>query len=136
MEGYDSSMNLKVLIVDDNQLIAENLKELFELYEVAPNATVCCMPNALEKSFKEDGPYDLYLIDHQFQSLDGLKVTQSFLSNIPSNALLIFMSGNCIKSKVESFPHPHKIFLLKPFQMDEVIKVIEEHMDNIGKAAG
>ena len=115
-------MSSKILVVEDDTLLAQTLEDLLEDegYEVtlAVNGE-----EALEKTF--DANFDLYLLDINLPLLDGISLLKE-LRDASDTTPAIFLTSHSKKEKLrESFLHGGDDFLTKPFESDELLLRIE-----------
>ncbi|KAI8833194.1 CheY-like superfamily, partial [Chytridium lagenaria] len=71
---FDTSPSLRILIVDDNQLVRDISSRLLQRLNCNFDVAVDGM-NALEKAF--NNRYDLILMDIQMPKLDGIGATRA-----------------------------------------------------------
>ncbi len=124
----------RVLIVDDEQALAELLGEMLELHGYT--VTVCCDPkDALQRL--DASPYDLMISDFRMPGMDGRQLYQSAIARRPELARrFIFLTGDVVtpetKSFLESTGNPH---LAKPFQIQKVEAAIAHLLAETAQAA-
>jgi len=117
----------KVLVVDDDESISQNLKTLLEelgyISETAYNGE-----EALRK-IREDY-YDIALIDLLLPDMDGLQVLMEVKKVSPTTAIIIITAFGTIPNAVEAIKRGASDYITKPFRIDDLLtrikKVIEE----------
>jgi len=119
----------RVLIVEDNPELAENMAELLE--EVASGVTVC--PTAVEAlAHAEKYGFDLALVDV------GLPSAQSGVDLIPElkrhapDAEAILVTGNAtLDTAVAAVGHGAFAYVLKPFDPDDLLALAERALAQV-----
>lgn len=81
----------KVLIVDDEELIAETLCEIIEDFGNYSTIAICQPQNVLEFLKKEE--IDLIFSDVRMPRLDGVALFKQLKENLETMPPFIFMSG-------------------------------------------
>jgi len=117
----------KVLVVDDDESISQNLKTLLEelgyISETAYNGE-----EAIRK-IREDY-YDIALIDLLLPDMDGLQVLMEVKKVSPTTAIIIITAFGTIPNAVEAIKRGASDYITKPFRIDDLLtrikKVIEE----------
>ncbi len=117
----------KILIIEDNDEVRENLEEILDLYgydtTIAENGMV-----GVEKAITN--PPDLILCDIMMPELDGFG-TLNILSKKPATADIPFVFLTA-KSEKEDFRRGMNLgaddYVTKPFYKDELLQVIETRL--------
>ncbi|HFA50325.1 MAG TPA: response regulator [Bacteroidetes bacterium] len=117
----------KILVIEDNAEVRENLEEILELYgyeaETAEDGKI-----GVEKALKN--PPDLILCDIMMPELDGFG-TLNILSKKPATADIPFVFLTA-KSEKEDFRRGMNLgaddYVTKPFYKDELLQVIETRL--------
>ncbi len=115
-------MSSKILLVEDDTLLAESVEDLLEEegYEVviASNGE-----EALSHTYEEK--FDLYLIDINLPLLDGLTLLTE-LRNVNDDTPAIFLTSHKEKEKLkEGFSSGGDDYITKPFDNEELLLRIE-----------
>jgi DNA-binding response OmpR family regulator len=117
---------LKVLIVEDERLIAENLKFIVEdhNYQVVDMASTA--EEAISKA-KRSKP-DLILMDVRIHGeLDGIQAADLIQQSIAKGARFLFLSAH----GKEQFPHIGRLesasfsYLIKPYSPEDLLAAME-----------
>ena len=120
----DSSVaKFRLLIVDDDQGMRENLAELFESlgYEVLTAANT---PNALTRM--DEGAVDLLLTDYKMPGPTGVELIEAARKRQPDlRAILMTAFGDSF-TEIESVRRGAVGYLNKPFEADEVVAFVEK----------
>ena len=119
------SMNFsKVLIVEDELIIAKVCEMFFKQKHVADVNTVCCFKEAVE-TFDEGYP-DLILMDIQLRGRrDGVELANYIrqYSNVP----IIFSTGNGYRETIKKIHEISNTKLLsKPIKFDQLEKAMND----------
>ncbi len=113
----------RLLIVDDDQGMRENLAELFESlgYEVVTAANT---PDALARL--GEGAVDLLLTDYKMPGPTGVELIESARKRQPElRAVLMTAFGDSF-TEIESVRRGAVGYLNKPFEADEVVAFVEK----------
>src|SRR5271166_957298 len=115
----------RVLIVDDEEVIAATLKEFLqgEAYEVA---TAMDMPTALGliASFEPD----VVLCDVQLPGADGLTLLHRWLQVRPETLFIMITAYATVENVVAAFQRGAHDYLLKPVMFEELLAKIDRLM--------
>jgi two-component system response regulator HydG len=119
-------------VVDDDPQICQSLKNVLEKkgYSVTP-----CATGEEAISLAKDRKFDIYLIDMKLPVLNGLE-TYLEIKKTNEKAIAIMMTGyrqeldDLVKQSKEKGAYA---CLYKPFQMDDVIKMIDEISKQISR---
>ena len=118
---------IKVLVVDDDEVISQNLKRLLEKSGYLAD-TAYTGEEALRKI--RENHFDLALIDLLLPDMDGLKLLLEVKRLSPITAIIIITAFGTIPNAVEAIRRGAADYITKPFRMDELLsrikKVIEE----------
>ena len=112
---------MKVLVVDDEDIVLESCQAVFEL----EGFEVMLVPSADEaiKAMKNDN-FALLLIDVKMPKRDGMYLMEKVKEKWP-NIPIIVMSGYCTTETInEAFKMGAANFIAKPFEPDELIKTV------------
>ncbi len=115
---------MKILIVEDERLIADSLFHLLKILEYEPHPPVSKPADAIK--ILENDPPDLVLLDLNLEpGLSGLEVAayiQSHKLKIP----FIVLTSNCDASMVAQVKKYHPAsYLIKPFMREALFAAIE-----------
>jgi len=113
----------RLLIVDDDQGMRENLAELFESlgYQVRTAANT---PDALGEL--ENGSVDLLLTDYKMPGPTGVELIEAARKRQPGlRAVLMTAFGDSF-TEIESVRRGAVGYLNKPFEADEVVAFVEK----------
>ncbi|MCX7661477.1 MAG: response regulator, partial [Candidatus Omnitrophica bacterium] len=119
-------MEKRILVVDDDQLVLNSLKKLFEKegYFVE---TALSGKEALEKI--ESKAFDLIIIDIRMPELDGIETTKRIKQILKSKARLdipvLFITGFSDLAKTAEAENLGEV-ILKPFDLEEFLEKVKQ----------
>ncbi|MBN1777567.1 MAG: response regulator [Clostridiales bacterium] len=104
----DKLRNIKVLIVDDNEMSREVLKEQLESFRISAMAVASGQAAILELQKEAKGkPYDLVIMDWRMPEFDGIRVARMINDN-------------------ENIEHKPRIILVSAYGREEIAKRAEK----------
>ncbi|MDF1875439.1 response regulator transcription factor [Sulfurimonas sp. SAG-AH-194-I05] len=109
-------MSIKILLLEDDQLLAETLVDLLQEYEVthAANGQI-----ALDLTFEKK--FDLYLLDVNVPLINGITVLKE-LREAQDTTPAIFLTSHTDKETLtKGFTSGADDYITKPFDNDEII---------------
>jgi CheY-like chemotaxis protein len=115
----------KVMVVDDDSTMVSLLKTLLELdgFEVAAsNRELDIIEN-----IREEQP-DVVLMDVYLTNEDGIELLTKIRSSADLEDLVVVMTSGMNVSEQCLLAGAHA-FLLKPYNPNQLIKVIQDHLD-------
>ena len=117
------SQTLRVLVVDDEEIIRDVLETLLERegYDVTAAETGT---EAL-KAFEAD-PYDLVLLDLMLPDRSGLEVLREIRRRDPDAVVVIVTAYSSIEGAIEAMREGAFHYIPKPFQNQEVLLTVEK----------
>jgi len=118
---------IKVLVVDDDESISQNLKTILEelgyISDTAYNGE-----EALRKI--RENHYEVALIDLLLPDMDGLQLLIEAKKASPTTSIIIITAFGTIPNAVEAIKRGASDYVTKPFRIDDLIttikKVVEE----------
>ncbi len=114
--------DLKILIVDDEESICEILETILSIKNIT-SKSVRSGNKALEEINKSD--YNIIFLDHFLPDITGLNILKKSLFS-KRNCYVVFMTGDFQKNMLkELVALGVNEILLKPFNFNEVINIIE-----------
>lgn len=113
---------LKILLVEDDLDLALTLVQFLEL-----EGMVCdhASNGIAGLKFIEDYRYDVVLLDINMPRLDGLSVCQQLRDKGNDIPVLMLTARDQLSQKVEGFKAGSDDYLVKPFELEELIVRIE-----------
>lgn len=114
-------MSGRILIVDDNVALAENVAEILieEGYQAIPSVSP---EDALEKAANER--YDCIVLDVRMPGMDGIDLRRALVRTQPE-ACFVFMTAYACDERIELARRSSLGVLPKPFAPDTLIELIE-----------
>ena len=118
------SNTLRVLVVDDSPIISRKLVMMMELLGYRVVKTV---ENGLEAiaAYREHKP-DLVTMDITMPEMDGIAATHAIKREFPQANIIMVTSHGQEKMVLESLKAGAKGYVLKPFQQQRLVAVIEK----------
>ena len=115
---------MKILVVDDVELICWSLKRSFEKKE---GHSVCCAytgNEALQKMVENE--YDVVITDLKLPDVDGAELVRK-LKELNTGVPVIVISSHFPQSTMDDFVN-HGVFrcITKPFQIEDVLSGVRE----------
>ncbi|TAL71082.1 MAG: response regulator [Bacteroidetes bacterium] len=112
---------IKVLVVDDEPIMAQLIKNYFSLYNY--NILVCHDGLTALQTISQNPDFDLIVLDVMMPNMSGLDVARQIRQNYSLFELpiLILTARNQIADLVEGFEAGANDYLLKPFDGNELI---------------
>ncbi len=110
---------MKIAIVEDDINMRKSLEIAFEDYK---KYEIITFKNAIDALKKIDSTFDLIITDINMPKMDGIE----FVNKLDGKYEVIIMTANATLGRaIESIHLGVKDFLLKPFEIDTLIKAIE-----------
>lgn len=120
---------LKVLLVEDEQLLRDMLREFMSLDRI--EVSVCADgTEAIELWKKNNGQYDLIVTDFLMEPMNGLELANHLRTHDP-DCRIVFTSAygmNVLKTKHGFTDEPY--FLQKPFDYGELKALMIKALEN------
>jgi DNA-binding response OmpR family regulator len=117
----------RILVVDDDELMREMLKELLEMSQFLVT-TAGNVPEALHLIDTE--PFDVLLSDlHMPGAGDGFTVISAMRHKNPNAVTMLFTSFPALKEAMDAILLQADEILVKPMPIDEMVSRIRERLD-------
>ena len=111
---------MRLIIVEDERELAENLKKLLEL----KGFSVDWLPSA-EKAYNRillyQSDYDAVILDLSFSGMNGMELTRKLRSGDVKIPILILTGDGETKTKIALLNSGADDYIVKPFSVDELI---------------
>ncbi len=119
-------MKIRVLLVEDEELIRWSLRQKFEacgyqVSEAADGASACAQ-------IDEDG-FDLVLLDYKLPDMTGLDVLRHLRQRDDDAVVIIMTAFSTIESAVEAIKLGAYDYVPKPFQMEQLLHTVEKALE-------
>ena len=126
--------NKKILLVDDNEL---NLKVATKLLERHNATNITSFTSGIEclNSIRNNDKYDVILLDDMMPKMSGTETLKE-LQKIPNfNTAVVALTANAITGMKEKYlGEGFTSYLAKPIDKNELVKVLNEVLENAQKA--
>jgi two-component system, NtrC family, response regulator AtoC len=111
----------KILVVDDDRMTLELMREVFQNNSYEVETAI----NGLEayNKIKEFEP-DIILSDLQMPEMDGMALLENLKEDFADLALVFITADDSIETAVNAMKKGAKDYILKPIRLDEVLKKI------------
>jgi DNA-binding NtrC family response regulator len=119
-------MKRRLLLVDDDEVFLRPLHRTLELkgYEVLP---VQSAEEALDALKAED--VDLVMTDRRLPGMDGVELVRRIKADYPDLAVVVMTAYGSIESAVEAMRLGAEDYLVKPFEVAEMLVVIRRAIE-------
>ena len=115
----------RILVVEDNESIRKVLKTILEeegyVVDTAENGK-----EAIRKSNAKF--YNLALIDIRLPNMEGTKLLTTMKETTPKMVKIIITGYPSLQNAIEAVNKGADAYILKPFDMDNVLNKIREHL--------
>ncbi len=115
----------RILVIDDDEgirkVVSAALKSEGYLVDTASNAK-----EAIEKS--QTNFYNLALIDIRLPDMDGTELLTAMKETTPEMMKIILTGYPALQNAVEAVNKGAHAYLVKPVNMDELLRTVEEHL--------
>ena len=115
----------RVLIVDDEPLLCEELAECLELegFDVCQEHSVPAAMNALS-----DGTFDAVITDLRMPRIGGLDFIRLMNERQYAGVIIVLSGHGAEKSRQEALSNGARACLAKPVDVDDVLETLERHL--------
>jgi len=114
-----------ILIVDDDEIIRETLKDLLESKGYAVE-TAESAKEAMEKS--KSRTFNLALLDIKLPDMEGTELLKKMHSIAPRMMKVMITAHGTLKNAMDSLNFGADGYLLKPINEKELVRVVEEKL--------
>lgn len=119
-------MSVRILIVDDNEVFRRPLQRALE----AAGFEVIAVPSAEDALDVLDGSaVDLLLTDHRLPGMDGVQLITRVKATHPAVAIIAMTAYGTIESAVEARRCGADDYLLKPFEVPDLLRTLHRVLD-------
>ncbi|NKQ40822.1 MAG: response regulator transcription factor [Sulfurovum sp.] len=116
---------MKILLLEDDALLAESLKEYLELEGYSVD-TVGSGGEVFDRTFDEQ--YDLYILDINVPDINGLEVLKALKDADDTTPAIYISAMTDIKSITQGFKVGAVDYIKKPFDPEELLVRIRHHL--------
>ncbi len=121
--------NVKILIVDDEQIALRNLEHVMEKEGYVVTGTQRG-PQALK--LLEEQCFDVVLTDLKMEKVDGMQILKKCKDLYPDTEVIMITGYATIQSAIQAMKKGAYDYIAKPFKLDEVRKVVREAVEKVG----
>ena len=123
-------MNVKTLIVDDDPIVLDSCKRVFE----AEGFEVCLVPSA-DRALKimKNNIFDLLLIDVKMPERDGMYLIRAAKKQWPEIPIVVMSGYPTPETIAEGLKLGAEEFIAKPFTPDELLEIVRQVLQKRGK---
>ena len=132
---YEQYTGAKVLVTDDNDMNLKVADKLLGVFGIKPELAGSG-EKTLELMSKQH--YDLLLLDHMMPQMDGIQTLQKLReqSLVPEGTAVVALTANAgLNAKDQYLEAGFDDYLSKPISLDELAKLLSEHLNKGGSAA-
>lgn len=112
---------MKILIVEDEKLLADSLKTALEKKGFAVETAY---DGETGKQYAELGVYDLLILDVMMPKLDGFQLARQVRANRCATPILMLTAKSELEDRIEGLNAGADYYLTKPFDMRELMACI------------
>jgi DNA-binding NtrC family response regulator len=119
-----------ILLVDDEEKI---LKSLGRALREAGHAVVDTTSPRQAQRLLAERPFDVLVVDNMMPELSGLDLIRDYVGSTPENerAQILMMTAHAtVESAIEAMKLGTLDYLIKPFEIDELIVVVRRALDH------
>jgi two-component system response regulator QseB len=119
----------KILIIEDDFMIAESTKTLLKLHQF----DVHWVNNGIDglKQLQQQN-YNIVLLDLGLPMMDGMLVLKNIRQKFPSLPVLIISARDQLQNRVDGLNDGADDYLIKPYEFDELLARIHALMRRSG----
>ncbi len=111
----------RILVVDDEQIVRDSLKEWLHEEEGFGVETAASGPDALKKMEAAESPYRLMLLDIKMPEMDGVEALRRAKEIDPEICVVMMTAYAAVDTAVEAMKIGALDYLIKPFETDVLI---------------
>lgn len=112
---------MKVLIIEDEKLLADSLKALLESKGFAVEAVYDGITGA---EYAQTGVYDLLILDVMMPGMDGYQVARQVRSKRCATPILMLTAKSGLEDRIDGLNAGADYYLTKPFDSRELLACI------------
>ena len=112
---------MKILIIEDEKILADSLKALLEYKGFEAEAVY---DGETGRDFAELGIYDLLILDVMMPKMNGYEVARNVRKNRCSTPILMLTAKSGVEDRIEGLNAGADYYLTKPFDTRELLACI------------
>ena len=121
---------VKILMIEDDFMIAESSRTLLELNQIE----VDWVNNGLDGlNYLSTSDYDLVLLDLGLPMMDGMQVLKNIRQKYPHLPVLIVSARDQLQNRVDGLNHGADDYLIKPYDFAELLARIQALLRRVGR---
>ncbi|MFW6086911.1 MAG: ATP-binding protein [Myxococcota bacterium] len=122
-------MKATVLVVEDNEALAENMAELFE--EAGAEVTIRGTASSALDAVREK-PFDLAIVDLRLHGTeDGLTLVPRLKEAVPLAEIILVTGNASLDTAISAVRHGVFAYVLKPFDQDDLLALGERALAQV-----
>jgi len=121
---------MKILIVEDERLLAESLKTLLESKGFSVELA---FDGVTGKDYAETGIYDLLILDVMMPGMDGYEVARQVRRQRCTTPILMLTARSAVEDRIQGLNAGADYYLTKPFDTRELLACVNALMRRQGK---
>ena len=114
-------LNIKILIVEDEKLLADSIKLLLESKGFKADV---CYDGQSGAEYAELGIYDLLIVDVMMPKLNGFQLTKKIRDEHISSPILMLTARSEIEDRIHGLDTGADYYLTKPFDNRELLSCV------------
>ena len=114
-------MNMRILIIEDEKILADSLKTLLESKGFDVEVVY---DGESGKDYAELGMYDLLILDVMMPKMDGYEVASYVRSRRCSTPILMLTAKSAVEDRVKGLNSGADYYLTKPFFTEELLACV------------
>jgi two-component system nitrogen regulation response regulator NtrX len=114
-----------ILIVEDDEAIAQNLKDILQLEDYSVD-TAETGQKAIQKSKAKF--YNLALLDIKLPDMKGTKLLTAMHENLPKMVKIMVTGYPSLENAVEALNHGADAYVIKPVEPEKLLALIKEKL--------
>jgi len=115
---------MKILLAEDNARLRENITEILTASGYVVDAVI---DGVYALSRLQNGSYDIALLDIMMPRKDGLHVCKEARDQGILTPIIIITAKGALENKIEGLDAGANDYLVKPFEMEELLARIRAH---------
>jgi DNA-binding response OmpR family regulator len=113
---------MNILLLEDDFTLSQEVKQFLEKHQFSCD---CIYEGALVLKQSKLKKYDLYLLDINVPTINGLEVCNQIRNEDKKTPILMLTAFGEIEDKVKAFENGADDYLVKPFHFDELLARIK-----------
>lgn len=121
-------MNARILVVDDNRALAEDVCELFELTNA--RVEICDDAHDAEASAERE-PFDLAIVDLRLPRASGLELVPKLRELSPSGEVILITGSATLNTAIDAVRRGVFAYVPKPFDPEDLLRLGERALAQV-----